>query len=413
MLDLLTPKGDKPGMLGAVIGFHIIMSALVFALIVTLIVFMTNTLNQPADPKGWASIDYDAAKGARASLVNYMAKQSLDIKRVRMSDMSVATASFGGVFTEKIGILNPWLGVVSGDAARRQVEAGARALTLDIWPDPADRQSPIVACMVDSQDWPIQTTWMKWGLTKGMGRYSNWQRLTRNTKPVGEILKSALSAAFGSSPGPQNTDPFFLILKLHGAMSIDYLNHLGDIVRDAIGANRMSTEWNRCLNQRALCTEPVDSFLSKAFVIVIPDIQPGYNSLPNINSYPNFISAYLETRMGEITNAMEQQPNTMMFDPAGVSAIASAGAAACAGANLGPAPPPPARPPRCFCIVQPSTGGQSADNTVLFSQNNYTTCMQSGAQFVAVNLFSPNASDGPLNTFFDPAYFGKYSFRKV
>jgi len=415
LIDLKTPVGEKPGMIGAVIGFHIIMAAMVFAIIVVLITLMINTLNQPEDLKGWASIDYDAAKGARDSLVNYMAKQNpqLDVKTVRMSDFSVATASFGGVFTEAIGTMNPWIGSVSGDAARRQVEAGARALTLDIWPDPADRQSPIVVSMVDTQAWPIQTTWMQWGLTKGMGRYSNWQRLTRNTKPVGEILKPALAAAFSSSPGPQNTDPFFLILKLHGAMTKGYLNHLGDIVRNAIGANRMATEWNRCLNQRALCTEPVTSFLSKAFVIVVPDIQPGYNSLPSINTYPAFVAAFLETNLGEITNAMEMQPNTMMFDPAGVSGIASAAEAACAGASLGPSPPPSTRPPKCFCIVQPSTGGQTTDNSVLFSQSSYTTCMQSGAQFVAVNLFSPNPNDGPLTTFFSSEYFGKYSFRKV
>lgn len=404
LIDLMTPAGEKPAMVGAVIAFHLCMAILVFAIIITLITLLTNTLSGPADLKGWANIDYDAAKGARDSLVNYMAKQNpaLDIKAVPMSSFSVATASFGGVFTEAIGTMNPWIGTVSGDAARRQVEAGARALTLDIWPDPADRQSPIVASMVDTQAWPIQTTWMQWGLTKGVGRYSNWQRLTRNTKPVGEILKPALAAAFSSSPGPQNSDPFFLILKLHGAMTKDYLNRLGDIVRDAIGANRMAPEWNKCLNQRALCTEPVTSFLSKAFVIVIPDIQPGYNSLPNINTYPAFIGAFLETKMGEITNAMEQQPNTMMFDPAGVSGIASAGAAACATGTQ-----------KSLCIVQPSTGGQTTDNAVLFSQSSYTTCMQSGAQFVAVNLFSQNKNDGPLSTFFDPAYFGKFSFRKV
>lgn len=413
LIDLMTPAGEKPGLIGAVIAFHICMAVLVFAIIVTLITLLTNTLTSPTDLKGWAAMDYDAAKGTRDSIVSYMAKQTLDIKAVPMSTFSVATASFGGVFTEAIGTMNPWIGKVSGDAARRQVEAGARALTLDIWPDPADRQSAIVASMVDTQAWPIQTTWMQWGLTKGMGRYSNWQRLTRNTKPVGEILKPALAAAFASSPGPQNADPFFLILKLHGAMTKDYLNRLGDIVRDAIGANRMSAEWNKCLNQRALCSEPVNSFLSKAFVIVIPDIQPGYNSLPNISTYPAFVAAFLETKMGEMTNAMEMQPNTMMFDPAGISGIASAAAAACTAVTLGPSSKASAPQQKSFCIVQPSTGGQTTDNAVLFSQSSYTACLQSGAQFVGVNLFSPNKDDGPLNTFFSPEYFGKFSFRKV
>ena len=256
----------------------------------------------------------------------------------------------------------------------------------------------------------MQNTWMKWGLDRGVGRYSNWQHLTRNKKPVGEILKPALTAAFSSSPGPQNTDPFFLILRLHGAMTTDYLNHLGRIVQDAIGGNAMGAEWNKCLNQKSICTAPVVQFLSKVFVIVLPDIQPGYNSLPNINTYAGFTTAFMNTRLGEITNALEQTPNTMAFEPTGITAISATGQSNCTN----PAGPQQSLAQTGFCLVQPSIGGQTTDNSQLFSgQGSYTACLQSGAQFVAINLFSPNAADGPLNTFFDPAYFGTFSFRKI
>jgi len=357
-------------------------------------------------------MDYDAAKGSRDSLVNYMAAQNLDVKSTPMNQFSVATANFGGIFTEDIGTLNPWIGSVSGEAARLQVEAGARAMVLDIWPDPADRQTPIVASMLDTQEWSMQNTWMSWGLNNKVGRYSNWQHLTRNTKPVGEIIKPTLTAAFSASPGQQNADPFFLILKLHGAMTIDYLNRLGDIVRDAIGGNAMGAEWNKCVNQKSICTAPVVQFLSKVFVIVIPDIdtQPGgYESLPKINSYAGFVPVFLTTRLGEITNALEQTPHTICFEPSGVSAVSVASQGNCSN----PTGPQQSLAQTGFCVIQPSTGGQTTDNSVLFSgQNTYTACLQSGAQFVAVNLFSHNANDGPLDTFFDPAYFGKYSFRK-
>jgi hypothetical protein len=135
--------------------------------------------------------------------------------------------------------------------------------------------------------------------------------------------------------------------------------------------------------------------------------------------------------MGEITNAMEQGPNTMCFEPSSISAIPTAGTAACASimplvgpggeqkGALGPGGerqlvgPGGTQNQTGFCIVQPSTGGQTTDNSVLFAQNSYTACLQSGAQFVAVNLFSSNTNDGPLTTFFDPKYFGKFSFMKI
>jgi len=401
-LDLMQPLHGKP-LVGPVIVFHTCIAILVFIIIVRQITFLTNTLQKPADPVGWASMDYDANKGSRDSLTNYMASKGLDPKTTPMNQFSIATANFGGIFTEHIGTLQPWIGSVSGDAARRQVEAGARALMLDIWPDPADPQKPIIASMLDTQEWSLQNLWMKWGLSKGVGRYSNWQQLTRNTAPVGEIIKPAIAAAFGSSPGPQNSDPFFLILKLHGGMTKEYLNHLGDIVRDAIGGRAMAPEWNKCVNQNAICTATVDQFLSRVFVIVIPDIQPGYNSLPKIHNHTDFIPAFLATRLGEVANAVERTSNSMSFEPSGRSAVATAAAAACAPAAQ-----------KGFCIIQPSIGGWTTDNSMLFrDQDTYGACVDSGAQFVAVNLFSPNKNDGALSSFFDDSLFGKYSFRKV
>ena len=56
LLNLMTPAGEKPGLIGAVIAFHICMAVLVFAIIVTLITLLTNTLTSPADLKGWAAM---------------------------------------------------------------------------------------------------------------------------------------------------------------------------------------------------------------------------------------------------------------------------------------------------------------------------------------------------------------------
>ena len=420
MIDLIQPAHGTPNPI-LVAAFHIVIAALICIVLIVLIALLNNTVSPPGNPIGWAHMDYDAAQGNRDSLVAYMALNKLPTDSTPMNQFTVATANFGGVFTnEKQSFTSyrlwkpwgsPWLGSVNPEAARLQVEAGARALVLDIWPDPTDRQTPVVCCMMDTREWGVQHLWMKGGLDKGVGRYSNWLHLTRNKKPVGEILTAAITAAFNKSTAGARVsdDPFFLILKLHGAMTIDYLNNLGDIVRSAIGGHAMGAEWNKCVNQKSIGTAPVTSFLSKVFLMVIPDIQAGYNSLPNINSYSAFSPVFLSTKLGEITNAMEQNPNTISFEPGNISALSARDQPNSAN----PTGPQQSLSQVGFCLVQPTTGGQYTDNAYLYAQNSYATCMQSGAQFVAVNLFSPNDDDGPLGTFFDPAFFGKYSFRRI
>jgi hypothetical protein len=327
-----------------------------------------------------------------------------------MNQFSVATANFGGIFTEDIGMMNPWIGTVSPEAARLQVEAGARAIVFDIWPDPGNPKTPVVAAMLDTNEWGAQRWWRDTGgLKKGVGRYSNWQHLTRNRLPVGDVLKETMRAAFPSAQSAvEKQDPFFLILKLHGAMNRDYLNTLGVIVREATKGHQMGPEWGKASNQRGLCTAPVSAFWSKVFIMVIPDVQPGYNILPNTNTYAGFTSTFLETTLGEITNVLEQGPNQIWFEPGSLATITATTQPNCQDATK----PQQSLPQTGFVVIQPSIGGQSTDNSVLFMENSFTNCLQSGAQFVAVNLFSPNRGDGVVGQFFDDATFGKYSFKK-
>jgi len=366
------------------------------------------TRTTPTPPTGWNGRDYDADQGKRKSLRDYLAANSLP-DSTAMNKFSVATASFGGIFTEDNTGLNPWIGTVSPEAARLQVEAGARAIILDVWPDPNTRL-PVVCSMMDNQAWTIQRWWKNGlGLNKGIGRYSNWNKVTRNTAPVASIIQTALKAAFMSSPGTQNTDPFFLILKLHGGMTVPYLNNLGDLVRNAIGGNAMGADWNRCANQKNICTVAVSQFLSRVFLIVIPDINPSYNILPNVSTYAAFTPLFLTTRLGEITNALEQLQNTMFFEPNGNTTISAPSQPACGS----PTGSQQSLAQTGLCIIQPTIGGTTTSNADFYSTDSYDTCLKSGAQFVALNFFPPNTSDGPLTTFFQPSYFGTYSFRKI
>ena len=312
-----------------------------------------------------------------------------------MISLSVATANFGGISTGKLFGYD-WNGRVSPDAARRQVEGGARALVLDIWPDPADSSRAVVCTMVDTTKWWAENFWRNTGgLDRGVGRYSNWKTLTQNVVPVGEIVKSAISAAF-EAVSPQRHDPFFLILKLHGAMTAEYLNRLARTLRDAIGGRAMKPEYSQ--GRADVSSLPVSEFMERVFVSVIPDIQSDFNSLPGANTHDSFYREFMKTEMAQMTNTIEQLPNTMLFEPGGVSAVSSTTAGS--SKTLGE---------RYMVVVQPSTGGATIDNGELFSDASYAKCIQSGAQFVAINLLR-EGSDGPLDTYFSDAFFGKYSF---
>lgn len=393
---------------------QIITPFLVLICIILAVTALSYTLIAPSPPKGWGNgllgvqRDYDALQGTRKSFTEYLVSKGIP-DSTPINQFTVATANFGGIFTEDIGFFTPWNGTVSTEAARLQVEAGARAVCLDVWPDPDDLRTPVVCTMAEP------STITKWlGLTKGNGRYSNWQKLTRNVKPAGEIVKALVTAAFDGPVSQQNTDPFFLIINLHGGMTLDYLNRLADTLTDAMRGHAMDSEWGHSNNQATLCSAPVSSFMSKVFLIIVPDIQSTYNILPNINDYARFFTVFNNSKLGEITNAVQSQPNTLMFGPGEISTITAATQPACAASTVGVKGAASTAQYSLaqvgITVIQPSIGTSSTRNSSLFSQGSYSDCLKSGAQFVAVNLFSSDGSDPALSNFFDT--FETFSFSK-
>lgn len=360
-----------------------------------------NAVTVPSQPNGSPGRDYTVPR--TGTLDEYLTAQNRQATNTRMRDLTVATATFGGIFTEDIGALTPYIGTVSPDAARLQIGAGARALVIDIWPDPADMAMPVVCAMKDDS-----TSWWSahGGLNRGTGRYSNWKMLTRNKVRAGTMLTAAVDAATNSSTNPQWNDPFFLVLCLHGAMTKEYLNTLAADLSAALnGKGIAATARPGVLN--TLCNATADQFQGKVCVIVCPDIQPGFQSLPNVNTFQQFVTAYSATNMMNYTNILQTQPNTVIYSPESIASLTQDTAQPCDVSGTGTVPPPRAG----FCVVQPSTGGSSSKNADLFANGSYSSALQTGAQFVAANLFSSATSDDTLGVFFAPNNFGTYSFR--
>ena len=414
-LTPLEPVLGKVEQAGIGILFHFAVALVVIFFIVTWSMRLSKTLNAPTPPTGAIGRSYDALVTSRKSLSSYLADKSIP-DTTPMVQFQIATAGFGGIFTEPIGYLDPWIGVVSPDAARLQVEAGARAIVFDIWPDPAAPTNPVVCAMLDTNEWGIQNWWRnRWGLNKGVGRYSNWQLLTRNKVDAGIMMSTACEAAFATTNSQQNNDPFFMILRLHGAMTPAYLDKLGGMVQRALGGHAMGPNYSNWKQQKQLCSTPVSEFLAKGsdaggygFVIVCPDMSPGYNILPGVNTYAKFVASLANSQLAQVTNAVEADLNTLWFDPSMIGPVSQANQPNCVQGNVTPLTLAEAG----FCVIQPSVGGQTTENPVLFRDNSLQTCQQSGAQMVAVNLFSPDPDDGVLQNWFSPNNFGTYSFKK-
>lgn len=352
-------------------------------------ILIHNTVTTPAALTGWTTYDYDALKGTRKPLSDMPGAYDTP-----MSSLSVATANFGGIFTEDNGAaLRPmYIGTVSTEAARLQVYGGARAIIFDIWPDPKDLITPVVCAMVDTTAWTAQKTF---GFSRGIGKYSNWQLLTRNTVPANQMVQAALQAAFDQT-NPQVLDPFFIILRLHGAMTPKYLDTLGSQLKTALSGNAMGPEYantNTTLTD-ALSANAKTFATGKAFVIVSPDIQmdQAFASLPGVTNYAQFAAAYAKTQMAHVTNVLEQAPQQFFLPAANVSASMDA--------------------TKNVYVTQPSIGytnNYNDDGTNGYG-TNYKARLDSGFQFVGVNMFSSKDTDNALTSFFQPSVFGSHSF---
>jgi hypothetical protein len=398
---------------------HFLIAFILLFIIVCMMTLMTNTKTTPSPPVGY--VDYDAQQITHKSISDMIISANNPAPAnpapktypdsTPMSLFQVATANFGGIFTEQNSWLNPWLGSVSANAVTLQVEAGARAIIFDVWPDPANSGSPIVASMIDVQQWYYQNQWASPGnMNKGVGRYSNWNLLTRNTGPLSDILTAATNAAFNGPSSNQNGDPFFIILNLHGAMTAAYLNLVGTIITSAVGGHAMGTEWTLgSANNTTIQTAPISQFMGRAFVIAIPDIQTdGYYSLPGVDTLPGFINTVLPPGMSvnnyaSFVNAVNLIPSTsspLLYTPDANSAVKELMQPTAAGAPI--------------AIIQPTIGAQVTDNDSLFglSAVGYSDCMNSKAQFVGINLFTPVASENAMDLYLDSKNgFGTYSFK--
>ena len=327
-----------------------------------------------------------------------------------MINYQVATASFGGIYTEQGRAWSGYNGTVSSDAVHDQINAGARAIIFDVWPDPANKTQPIVATMEQNSGWWISSG----GLTNGVTNsgYSNWKKLTRNSQDLKSLLSEASAAAF-SQGNPQYTDPFFVILNLHGAMTISYLNTVGTILNAAFTGKQMPTEYAKNGGAGLLCSAPVSAFQGRTFIIANIGVDPGFQSLPGLRTQEEVNTAALtqSNKFAEQINLLSGSPSTPnVYSISNESAIVSTKVPACGTSAVAQKVP---LPQTTFCVIQMNTGLTNTGNDTQYNSPTYADCRKTGAQFVGVNMFDQDGTSKTLGDFLDTNLFGTYSFQRV
>lgn len=328
-----------------------------------------------------------------------------------MINYQVATAAYGGIFTEQGRTYSNYNGYVHPDAVDDQIAAGARALIFDVWPNPANPTQPCVAAMEQNKGWWITSG----GLSNGVsnGGFSNWKTLTRNVWDLASILARVAAV-------PQS-DPLFVILNLHGAMSTAYLNTVGSNILTAFAGRRMSTEYDKNGGAGLLCTAKVSAFQGKIFTIANIVVDSGFQSLPGFTSQGDVnTSALAAATFAESINLLSGSPHTNIFTIPGSSAIQSTKVPGCSTTVQVPLSQ------TTLAVIQPTTGTvDTANDTQYTGATSFISCLGTGAQFVGVNMFDAgNSADDDtrkkaqgatttLGDFFRPKVFGSTSFHKI
>ena len=398
--ELLSTTGGSPF-------FEVIFHILVLGLSLTAIIIGFSVWGanyyQPGNPKSTVTqrVSFaDAGFNTDDLMINYQ----------------VATAAYGGIYTEQGRTYSNYNGYVNPDAVDDQIAAGARALIFDVWPNPAAPTQPCVAAMEQNSGWWVTSGNLNNGISNG--GFSNWKTLTRNVWDLPSMLARI--------PAAQQNDPFFVILNLHGAMTTTYLNTVGSSIITAFAGRRMPTEYDKNGGAGLLCNAKVSAFQGKIFTIANIVTDSGFQSLPGLTSQKDVNATAMSTAstFAESINLLAGAPQNNIFSIPGSSTINTTKVAACPGKTSGLLEV--SLPQATFCIIQPTTGSvDTANDTQYAGSTSFINCLGTGAQFVGVNMFDAGndtnddtrkkaqGNTTTLGDFFRPKVFGSTSFHKI
>lgn len=199
-----------------------------------------------ADEAGSISKNLDSRK----SLLSYLReleKQNVPASHFAFANFYVSTVNASGLFYPRID------GVVSPDAARLAVQAGARAFVFDIWPDLRSGANfgPILQVVEQS---------------------STWRRISLNVLPFHLILNTIVGMIYSGGSGFLNTpygsrDCLTFYLRFRGTPRFQTYAGVAAALRDSMEQYRLDSSFYACNGERRLFATPITQLFSKIIIM--------------------------------------------------------------------------------------------------------------------------------------------------
>lgn len=264
-----------------------------------------------------------------------------------LTNFYVSTVNATGIFFPATD------GIVSSEAAKLAVQAGARAFVFDLWPDltPGAEFGPSIQVIESG---------------------SNWRRISMNMLSFASVLKPLIQEALQLNVRPYAQDPVFLYLRFRGKPRSSTFTITANTLRALIEPYRLPNSYNNRRAQGTLFTTALDDLAQK--VVVMSNVTGEGTILSDFINVGPRDGVKLEQQPGEFRNY-----NTDTVKPV-ITMIKQ---------NM--------------TWIAPVSEDPSAE------ANNYDVPANQaiGVQFCAMNFWNNNDN---LKDYMAPAKFGTYSF---
>jgi hypothetical protein len=191
-----------------------------------------------------AQLDYAKENPKRKGLREYL--RTLQAANVPASQMCltnfyISTVNAAGIFFPSYN------GVVSSEAARAAVLAGARGFVFDIWPDltPGANFGPVIQVVEAG---------------------SAWRRISLNSLPFSSILQAIKQEGFETAMRPGSDDPLFFYLRFRGKPRSSTFDATANVLSAVFEQYRLDASHNNCRAQERIYTMPITNFFKKVVI---------------------------------------------------------------------------------------------------------------------------------------------------
>jgi hypothetical protein len=244
-----TTTAAQTGSAGWLIVFAIVMTLVAFGLVIYYIktqrvLETSGNIVRIGRDATQSQVAYALSNQKRIGLRAYLktlAAAGVPAGQMSLTNFYVCAANAAGVFYPAAN------GVVSMEAGRAAVLAGARGFVFDIWPDltPAANFAPSIQVVEAG---------------------SMWRRISLNQIPFAQVLKAIVQEAFEIAERPGNEDPLFLYLRFRGQPRTATFNATANALSAILERYRLDASFNTCRGQDRVFSMPITDLFKKVII---------------------------------------------------------------------------------------------------------------------------------------------------